>query len=117
MPQLMNPPAEPHIPGTQGFPRPPAFYQTRLPDQMNVPEPVSALDPAYSMHPLAHVLHNALSLAPGSTAPVNAGSPWMQLASNFYKPRKMTRSDLVTALGLPGLDMPYEAQGENVGKT
>jgi hypothetical protein len=41
----------------------------------------------------------------------------MQLASNFYKPRKMTKADLVTALGLPGLDLPYEAQGENLGKS
>jgi hypothetical protein len=48
---------------------------------------------------------------------MNAGSPWMQLASNFYKPRKMTKSDLVTALGLPGLDMPYESPGENLGKS
>ena len=113
----LKPPVEPYMPGTQGFPQPPAYYKTELPSQMNVPEPVSALDPAYSMHPLVHLLHNSLGSTPGSTVPMNAGTPWMQLASEFYKPKKMTKSDLITALGLPGLDMPYEAQGESVGKT
>jgi hypothetical protein len=112
----MENPGIANVSGIAKTSQPEGFWPAE-PDMMNVPEPVSALDPAYSMHPLMHMLHNSLGGAPGATAPVNAGSPWMQLASSFYKPRKMTKADLVTALGLPGLDLPYEAQGENLGKS
>jgi hypothetical protein len=74
------------------------------PEVMAVPSPVSALDPAYSMHPLVR----ALSSQGGVSVPQYYSSSWAQLPLSR---RHLSRSDLITALGLPGLGGQTQTQG------
>jgi hypothetical protein len=82
-----------------------------LPEIMTVPEPVSALDPAFSMHPIVQ----ALGRRPGVPVPAPSqqsapGSPMQQLP--LSQKRGLSRTQLLTALGLPGLDWGQQTQGQ-----
>ncbi len=74
------------------------------PEIMTVPSPVSALDPAYSMHPIVQ----ALSSQGGVNMPNYYPSTWTQTPLGN---RRLTKSDLITALGLPGLGGQTQTQG------
>jgi len=67
------------------------------PEAMRVPSPVSALDPAYSMHPVVR----ALGRTPGQTMGNLYNSPFMQMPPSMN--RGAMRTHLLTALGLPGM--------------
>lgn len=77
---------------------------TQVPEIMSVPSPVSAMDPAYSMHPIV----KALSSEGGVNIPQYYPTSFMQ--SPLGK-RNLSKSSLITALGLPGLGGQTETQG------
>lgn len=74
------------------------------PETMLSPAPVSALDPAYSMHPIV----KALSSQGGLTIPQYYPTTFMQQPLGR---RNLSKTNLVTALGLPGLGGQTESQG------
>jgi len=80
----------------------------QAPEELRVPDPVSATDPAFSMWPTLR----ALSPYPGATARASTtggDSSWTQL--NLKRP--LRRSELISALGIPGLNLHYEDQGDS----
>lgn len=78
------------------------------PEIMTVPSPVSATDPAYSMHPIVTALGSSLG---GFTAPNFYPSTFMQMPLSG---RRISKSDLITALGLPGLGGNTQTQGATI---
>ena len=82
----------------------PAYSPTALPESIYTPDPVSAMDPAFSMHPIV----KALSSKGGISGPNYYPSVWTQMPLSR---RNISRSDLITALGLPGLGGQTQTQG------
>jgi hypothetical protein len=74
------------------------------PEIMTVPSPVSATDPAFSMHPIVQ----ALSGVGGISGPNYYPSAWTQMPLSG---KRISKSDLITALGLPGLGGNTQTQG------
>jgi hypothetical protein len=84
------------------------------PDQLATPDVVSALDPAYSMHPIL----KALMQGGGSTGsamqmPHSWGSPWQQMGPEFWGKNQKAAS-ILSGLGYPGLGLDFgiKTQGE-----
>ena len=89
----------------------PTMQSGAAPQAMAVPSPVSALDPAYSMHPIVKALGRA-DLTGAIPMPNMYPSAWMQ--SPLSK-APLTKSGLLRALGFPGLQTPTETQGNAPG--
>ena len=85
----------------------------QFPEQLLVPDVVSATDPAFSMHPVVREYLGGLARTPASDTG-GSGSPWAQLRPKGV-PRK---SDIVGGLGMgtKGLDLPYQDQGAQLGR-
>lgn len=81
------------------------------PQPMAVPSPVSALDPAYTMHPIVKALGKS-DVAGAIPMPSMFPSSWMQ--SPLSK-APLKRSGLLQALGFHGLQAPTETQGNAPG--
>lgn len=86
------------------------------PEQIATPDVVSALDPAYSMHPLIKALTPGMGQGPTgmpTLLPKGWGSPWQMLGPEFLG-KNMTQAQLLSALGYPGmgLDWGIKTQGE-----
>lgn len=79
------------------------------PEQLAVPDPVSATDPAFSMHPLAAPL-GGLGKAPVPPS-VGQGSPFSQLPPNYISSMKLMQA----LKGKPKLDADYQSQGQVSG--
>lgn len=85
---------------------------TEEPQQIATPDVVSAMDPAYSMHPLLRALAPALAQQGSQMGiPHSWGSPWQMLGPEF-RGKNATQSQLLSALGMPGLDWGIKTQGE-----
>lgn len=80
----------------------------QAPEELLRPDPVSATDPAFSQHPAVLKIANDLAKVPASTT--GGDSSWTQM--KLKGPIKhLRRSELVSALGIPGLNLHYEDQG------
>jgi hypothetical protein len=77
------------------------------PNQLLVPDVVSATDPAFSAHPFVRQVFSGLSKIPA--ADTGSTSPWTQWR---FKGRGLTTTGLKRALQGPGMDLPYKSQGE-----
>lgn len=89
---------------------PAATQLPQHPEQLLVPDVVSATDPAFSMTPEAQKVLGGLGRTPAAS-PVG-DSPWSQYVSK-KNPRYLRRTDLLNGLDLNsrGLGMPYKEQG------
>ena len=94
--------------GVGSFPS--ATQLPQNPEQLLVPDTVSALDPAYSMTPKRAADLQGLSKIPA--ADTGSTSPWTQWRSKD-KTKLLRRSELLSGLnmGTKGLDLPYQDQG------
>lgn len=81
----------------------------QVPEDLRVPDPVSATDPAFAMRPEALNIREGLKRVPAST--YTEDSPFTQLKVGG-NPKYMRKSEILSALGIPGLDLPYTSQGE-----
>jgi hypothetical protein len=81
------------------------------PRQFPVPAPVSATDPAYSMHPIVKAL-GAADMKPATMVPNMYPSEWMQMP---LSKAPLKKSGLLQALGFHGLQAPTETQGNAIG--
>jgi hypothetical protein len=81
------------------------------PQPMAVPSPVSATDPAYTMHPIVKAL-GAADMKGAIPLPNMYPSSWTQ--SPLSK-APLKKSGLLQALGFQGLQAPTETQGNAIG--
>lgn len=90
---------------------PAATQLPQHPEQLLVPDVVSATDPAFSATPQAQRVLDGLGRLPAAS-PVG-DSPWSQYVSK--SPKYLKKQEIFNALnmGTKGLDLPYEQQGNS----
>jgi len=96
---------------------PSATQLPQYPEQLMVPDVVSATDPAVSAHPAVQSYLAGLGRTPAASSLDNRDalpSAWMQWRSGD-KGKKLSRPDLINGLnmGTRGLDLPYSSQGNS----
>jgi len=96
---------------------PSATQLPQAPEQLLVPDVVSATDPAFSAHPAVQSMLRGLSRVPSASSMDGRDalpSAWMQWRSK-QKGSQLSRPELINALNMNtrGLDLPYQQQGNS----
>lgn len=99
---------------------PGATQLPQSPEQLLVPDVVSATDPAFSAHPVVQGYLKGLSRTPSASSLDSRDalpSAWMQYRSG-QKPLQLKKATLLNALNMntKGMDLPYSDQGASLGR-
>jgi hypothetical protein len=96
---------------------PSATQLPQYPEQLLVPDVVSATDPAFAAHPAVQSYLRGLSKTPAASSIDSRDalpSAWMQFRSGD-RGKKLSKADLINGLnmGTYGMDLPYQEQGNS----